>query len=262
MKKSIATMVLSVFTALVLNAYTTQSNSKLELRLWDNSFFSIEIDSKSYPANVTEFSMNNLRPGQHYIKVIKRTQRPNGFIAQVMFEGYVQIPARTQVEAKITRSHQFDVIRLRPLSTNHPTQGHNSHGQGTNGHGQGHNSHGQGYNSYGASGVNGYYGESSAYYPTFMTEASFSQLKFTIGHISFDSKKLEVAKQAIAINNVSSEQVLELMQMLSFDSYRLDLAKYAYSYTIDKHNYYIVNNAFTFSSNITALNQYILSYPM
>ncbi|MCF8372573.1 MAG: DUF4476 domain-containing protein [Bacteroidales bacterium] len=61
---------------------------------------------------------------------------------------------------------------------------------------------------------------------------------------------------------MSSEQVLELLQMLSFDSYRLDLAKYAYIYTVDKHNYYIVNNAFTFSSNITALNQYILSCPM
>ncbi|MCF8374401.1 MAG: DUF4476 domain-containing protein [Bacteroidales bacterium] len=190
------TLVLSVLTALVLNAYTAPGNSKLELRLWDNSFFSVEIDTKSYPANVTEFSMYNLRPGQHYIKVIKRTQRPNGFIVQVMFQGYIQIPARTIVEAKITRSHQFDIIRLRPLAPNHSTQGHNCHGQGNDE--QGYNSPTQGYNSHSTSGVNGYYGQTTGYYQTIMSDASFSQLKSTIDHISFDSKKLEVAKQAIA----------------------------------------------------------------
>ena len=61
-------------------------------------------------------------------------------------------------------------------------------------------------------------------------------------------------------SHVSSEQVFELMELLTFDSYRLELAKFAYRFTVDKGAYFIVNNAFTFSSNISALNRYILSY--
>jgi hypothetical protein len=40
---------------------------------------------------------------------------------------------------------------------------------------------------------------------------------------------------------------------LSFDSNRLDLAKYAYPFTIDRQNYFLLQDAFSFQSNFRAL---------
>jgi hypothetical protein len=48
--------------------------------------------------------------------------------------------------------------------------------------------------------------------------------------------------------------------MLSFESTRLDFAKFAYTYTLDKENYYMVNNAFSFSSSVAELNNFIGQY--
>ena len=85
---------------------------------------------------------------------------------------------------------------------------------------------------------------------------SFQQLKLTIINNAFDNNKLQIAIQGISYG-VSSQQVLELMSLLTFESNKLHLAKVAYGNTIDPQNYYIVNNGFTFSSSINALNHHI-----
>ena len=74
---------------------------------------------------------------------------------------------------------------------------------------------------------------------------------------TFESGKLKIAKQAVSMNTVSSQQVFELVQLFTFESTKLEFAKFAYSRTFDKGNYFVVNNAFTFNSSINALNDYI-----
>jgi len=48
------------------------------------------------------------------------------------------------------------------------------------------------------------------------------------------------------------------MGVFSFESTRLDFARMAYHRVIDPQNYFIVNNAFRFSSSIDELYQYIM----
>jgi hypothetical protein len=90
-----------------------------------------------------------------------------------------------------------------------------------------------------------------------MNEYEFDQLKNTIDRLSFESSRMQVAKQALAANQVTSRQVADLMRMMTFESSKLELAKFAYHKTIDKQNYFILNDAFTFESSITDLNDYI-----
>ncbi|HNQ83646.1 MAG TPA: DUF4476 domain-containing protein, partial [Bacteroidales bacterium] len=54
-------------------------------------------------------------------------------------------------------------------------------------------------------------------------------------------------------------QVKEIMKLFSFEESRLEFAKYAYGYTYDLSNFYIVNDAFSFESSIDELNKYIRS---
>ena len=100
----------------------------------------------------------------------------------------------------------------------------------------------------------GYNGPIGCPYP--MTPQDFSTAKNTIASKSFEDSKLSIAKQIINSNCLLSGQVKEIMLLFSFEDTRLDFAKYAYGYTYDLGNYYIVNDAFTFESSIDELNQY------
>ena len=43
----------------------------------------------------------------------------------------------------------------------------------------------------------------------------------------------------------------------NFDSAKLEFAKLAYRNTIDRENFFMINNKFTFSSSVSELNNFI-----
>jgi len=90
-----------------------------------------------------------------------------------------------------------------------------------------------------------------------MSPEDFASAKASISSKSFEDSKLTLAKQIAASNHLTSKQVKEIMQLFSFEDSKLDFAKYAYKYVYDPNNYYIVNDAFKFSSSIDELNEFI-----
>ncbi len=90
-----------------------------------------------------------------------------------------------------------------------------------------------------------------------MSPEDFASAKASISSKSFEDSKLTLAKQIAASNHLTSRQVKEIMQLFSFEDSKLDFAKYAYKYVLDPNNYYIVNDAFKFSSSIDELNDFI-----
>jgi Domain of unknown function (DUF4476) len=89
-----------------------------------------------------------------------------------------------------------------------------------------------------------------------MNDKAFYQLKQSIQNESFDDTKQAIAAQAIRNNYFTSTQIKELVQLFSFESSKLAVAKLGYKNTIDKQNYFIVNDAFSFSSSKQELMQY------
>jgi hypothetical protein len=90
-----------------------------------------------------------------------------------------------------------------------------------------------------------------------MSDHEFDGLIHTLGRMSFESSRMQVARQAIASNNFSSRQIVSLMRLMTFESSRLEIAKAAYSKTLDRQNYWMVNDLFTFESSIVELNNFI-----
>ena len=88
-----------------------------------------------------------------------------------------------------------------------------------------------------------------------MSNAQLSQLKTLMQKEAFDDNKIGIAKQAISRNFISSNQVKDLLGLLTFEDKKLELAKYAYAYCTDPENYFILNDAFTFSASKQALNE-------
>jgi hypothetical protein len=92
-----------------------------------------------------------------------------------------------------------------------------------------------------------------------MDNATFNNAVSTINNQSFEDNKLQVAKQVFTTNCMTSAQVAQLLKSFDFEDSRLDFAKFAYGHTFDLGNYFLVNNAFDFSSSVDELNAYIRS---
>lgn len=92
-----------------------------------------------------------------------------------------------------------------------------------------------------------------------MSDADFESAKESVNTGGIDDTKLKIAKQVVDANCLSTEQVKDMMELLSFEKAKLDLAKYGYGRVTDKRNYYKINDALTFESSKTELDAFINS---
>lgn len=90
-----------------------------------------------------------------------------------------------------------------------------------------------------------------------MAPDAFTSAKTSISSKSFEDTKLTTAKQIAGSNCLSSMQVKEIMGLFSFEDSRLEFAKYAYGRVVDKNNFFMVNDAFKFSSSVDDLNEFL-----
>ena len=93
-----------------------------------------------------------------------------------------------------------------------------------------------------------------------MTNNDFAQAKESLRREWFENTRLETAKQIIDRSYFTSQQIKEMVLLFTFENNRLDIAKYAYGKTVDKGNYFMLNDAFTFNNNKEALKEYIRQY--
>ncbi|MEJ8842543.1 DUF4476 domain-containing protein [Lacibacter sp. H375] len=93
-----------------------------------------------------------------------------------------------------------------------------------------------------------------------MSYERFQQLKQSVERENFDKNKMDLLRSTLPYNRVSSQQVRELAQLIQFEQTKLELAKFAYRYTTDRGNYFVVNDVFNFGSSKTELTRYISSY--
>lgn len=90
-----------------------------------------------------------------------------------------------------------------------------------------------------------------------MSASNFSAALASVKKQSFEDTRLKTAKQVVAANCLSSNQIVELCKAFSFEDNKLELAKFSYDFCTDKRNYFKLNDIFSFSSNVDALSDYI-----
>jgi hypothetical protein len=93
-----------------------------------------------------------------------------------------------------------------------------------------------------------------------MSNSDFNRVKETLRREMFENTRVDLAKQIINSNLFNTSQVKEMLQLFTFENNKLDLAKYAYRYSVDKNNYYIINDVFTFSNSRDELARFIRDY--
>lgn len=90
-----------------------------------------------------------------------------------------------------------------------------------------------------------------------VSNSDFKRLKSIIESDSIE--KYSNTKQYFATNCFYSHQVKEIIMIFVDDEVKVELAKYAYSYTYDIGNYFIVNNTFEYESTKEELFEFLNS---
>ncbi len=200
--------------------YRTDNTSELKLRMYDNAIYEVIFDRKIYEISNSLFRISNVRPGNHRI-IVKEIYGRYGN-QRIIFRGNINISPRSIITARINRYNNLIITRVSPVYDDE-------------------------YDDY-----------DDSYYRKPLLD--LARLKNSLRRANFESDKKRIARQAISTHRVRANQVYQILMMFSFESTKLKIAKFSYRYCIDKRNYYRVNDAFTFSSSIRELDNYIGSY--
>lgn len=84
-----------------------------------------------------------------------------------------------------------------------------------------------------------------------------SEIEEAIKAESFSADRMNVAKQYLESNCLTTAQVKQLAPLFTFEGDRLEFVKAAYPKVADRTNYWKLNSAFTFSSSKDALNAFL-----
>lgn len=280
MRKLIYVIVLSLGCGSLFahNGSITNSYSDLNIKMWDNSSFIITLDH-DISQRTRSFSLKDVSPGEHFVKIVKRKKNHHGYggFVQTIYEGCINVPSKRKVFVKVEGRNRLSFKFFRKPNQ-HGHGHHNGHGNGHHNNGVGHQNtygsnnygsqnYGSDWNSGCATNVSqgGHYGQSdfgnggfgNNHGPVVMSSNSFNRLMDVMKKKHFDDDRLEIAKQALASNNMTVNQVSAVIDELTFDDSKLDFAKVAYNKTVDRENYFVINGKFTFSSSVSDLNNYI-----
>lgn len=259
--------IFSVITIVSAHGYNGSNNyqSNLNLKLWNHQAFTVVFDNHTF-AKSTQFDLANITPGIHHIQVITLTTNKfgNGGLRKVLYNGTIKIPKNAEVKAVVTKNRKLDlrVVKNNNVHSNgnHYNQGHQASCGFDNGYSCSCNNSNAfndfEYGAYNDNDFNPYFDNT----PVVISEPSFAHLLRVVENTSFDATKLIIVKQALRDNYFTTEHVSILMNQFSFDSHKLALAKVAYEKTVDKHNYFMVNEQFAFSISVENLNNYLLQY--
>jgi hypothetical protein len=244
MKKAIFTLVLLVVTTIAV----AQPGSVLNLSVYGNSLFTVQLDQQYYSLPDRLYSFREIQPGSHFIRIFRQTFLFHHVQQKEIFSGYVHVPYNTIMNVFVDRMNRLKVTGMQPIysqnyfETNHQCE-------------------------------NTCYSEAiipdqqiipcntvmNNYMPAKMPEMELNNLKSIIGSKSFDSTRLTISKQAVSSSYLSTTQVKQLLSLLTFESSRLELAKAAFDRTVDRQNYYLTYTSFSFDSSVNELIRYIQS---
>jgi Domain of unknown function (DUF4476) len=262
MKKISTLLVLS--TLLTITVFAKYDDPQLSISSFTTAGnVQVEVDGRRYYFdNDKSIIIRNLRPGYHTIKVSKEKKRSNsnrifnlGNRREVVYNSSVNLRSGYDYDIMINKFGKVftDEARIDPNDWNNTDRDrdwdrNNDRTDQNDRDRDGDRTDRDRNGNYG----NGYGRE--------MSSADFNRAKQTLRNEMFENTRVDLAKQIINSNYFISQQVKELLQLFTFENNKLDLAKYAYGYTVDKNNYYLINDQLTFSNSKDELARYIRTY--
>jgi hypothetical protein len=240
--KKIFTLLLSSLFSLSLLAF---DGSHLSISTVNNNMnLKIEVDGQRVRLLGNSITLNNLNEGSHNFRVYraKRSEHNNNRVDpgyEIIYATSIYLNRAYQVDITINGAGKVFMDSYRIDSENECYINDNI--------------------DYGnKAGDDKTYGTGYDYsYRDIMSAGEFRQVSDQIRKEWFDANRMTSVKTIIDKNNFTAKQIKELMCLFTFESNRLEVAKYAYRKTLDKENYYKLNDALTFNSSKDELARFI-----
>ena len=211
------------------------NQARLSVSNYNNYALRVIVDGNTYDkgANDDDLVLSNLNAGNHNVKIYRLPARGRkgaygSNAIRVIYDANVYLRSQYQTDILINRFGHIFKDEALISDYDNPNQ------------------------------------PSNPQYPQYnreMSAESFTALKTTINNDPYDNSKFNLVKQAAAGNYFTAIQVKQLMQLFSYENTKLDVAKALYPRTVDKANYFMVNDAFTYSNSKDRLAEFIRDNP-
>lgn len=243
--KTIFTLLASLIMSMAVFA-AAKPKSMLTVKSNDQSDVRVILDGKQFESGSNSIMIQDLNPGYHSIKVYR--QKNNGFFSllgkkyEVVYSTSLDVKAGTHIMITIDPNGRTSVQETK-INGRRNREGNRDWDKDRDFNADRDGQWGDYDNNYG--------------YERGMDDREFSQVLQSIDKEWLESNKLKSAIQIVKTNSLTSAQVKEIALLFSFENNKLELAKQAYANTVDKRNYYMINDVFSFSSSKEELARYI-----
>lgn len=234
-------LILALLTLTLQFAFAGFNSSILNIRINDNSPFRITIDGQPMGRTSGAITLNDITPGRHWVQISREPRLSQNINTAVLYNGTIDVTANTESYLTVLAGmNKIKIDRIVAINTMQPYPGRPI------------------INPIQPAPVQP--NICPPYVPVgpmAMAPYDFDQLVATLHNSSFESTRLQILKQAMPYNHFTTQQVRTLMAQFWFESSKLEVAKAAYTKTLDQHNYYLVNNEFSFGSSVRELGDYL-----
>jgi hypothetical protein len=229
--KKISTLLFSSLFSFSLLAY---DGSRLSVStVSNNTEFKIEIDGRKIIMQDNSIVLGNIAEGSHSVRIYKDSRKKgNGFgkKAEIIYAGSVFVKRGFHTDITVNRFGKvfIDESRIDRTGGYEQYEEYDEEDGGWN-------------NGYG----------------NVLSNRDFDLVKEQIRKEWFETNRLISTKVIIDKSNFTTQQVKELMLLFTFENNRLEVAKYTYRKTVDKQNYYLLDDALIFKSTKDELARFI-----
>lgn len=237
---------LSLFLMIALITYAQNDYGRMSFTNLGTRPIWVEVDNKRYDDRNGAILIRNLPRGYYSVRIYRTGGNNQDFFSknQVLYNSNVLVNAQYHVDIVV---NLFGKVFVDELSMNHRDYDPGQFGGG-------------GIDYPGNPGYPGQPGDRPDRWHNQISPQSFSKLKEAINKEPFEKDKIRLIKQSMDLAYFSVDQVKELLLLFPFDDERLELAKYAYGCTINKVDYFQINEVFTFDKSKEKLATYTRNF--
>ena len=253
MKKT-CIQILFIIIAITARARAGDNDGMLSITNLSRQDLLIEVDGRQYPDCNTALFLRDLTAGYHMIRVYaeKNNRLPNKRLT--IYSKNVYVKPKYYVDLIINRFGHALIDEQLITDDRYNDDGRNDH-NGSNDHNAS-NDH----NDRNDHEPRNNWPKNDNAAPRAMADDTFNAFIETIRRESFDDSRMTIAKSIIDQNYFNTTQTKQLVTLFSFESNKVEIARYMYGKTLDRKNYFVIYNAFTFSKSKEELAEYIRNY--
>ena len=264
--KTIFTLLSSLLLSVAVFAADAKPKSMLAIKSADYGDIKVIIDGRRFEPGDNEMRIRSIESGYHQVKIYreKNTGIFNifGKRYEVVYNSTLSLRPRTSVLISVDRFGRASVSEDRMMDRGwNDRNDRNDFDFDHSGKFGDYDSRDAKYD--GRDGRDGRYdGRDDRGYGSraTMTDNEFNLVLQAIGKEWFENNKKQSASHIIDNNFMTVSQVRQLLLQFSFETNKLELAKQAYAKTVDQKNYFMLNDVFSFSSSKDELARYIRNF--